>query len=36
MNEDNKKKLNNKSDKGKNKKPKLTNKQQKFIVEYVK
>ncbi len=36
MNEDNKKKLNNKSDKGKNKKPKLTLKQQKFIVEYAK
>jgi phage terminase small subunit len=36
MNEDNKKKLNNKSDKGKNKKQKLTLKQQKFIVEYVK
>jgi len=36
MNEDNKKKLNNKSGKGENKKPKLTLKQQKFIVEYVK
>ena len=34
MNEDNKKKLNNKSGKGENKKPKLTLKQQKFIVEY--
>ena len=36
MNEDNKKKLNNKSGEGKNKKQKLTLKQQKFIVEYVK